>query len=132
MATIKGSGKFVAIAASNTQFDDLMTNKIYGVVFGSGNYPYCRISSKYTTNSSGTTVTGTALCIDAGKSGNALYLEFPAVQALSIFPADGTRDEDGYTGSLNVVHDVALNNQTLMFTVNYKTYNFKCGLLLNV
>ena len=151
MATITGSGKFVAIAGSDTQLDRIWSRKLSGVMFGVNKSPYCRISSRYTKGAwhdgywDSEIVTGTALCIDFGiePDGNDikyipeqdkwvavtsrkwLYLEFPSLTTIKV----GNRV--GYTGSIKVARDMTLTSRG-MWQTNYKTYNFKCGLLMNV
>lgn len=137
MATITGSGKFVAIAASSTQFDYIWDGSLSGIVFGVGSSPYCRVSTRYTSGAwqgdyyDLDIITGTALCIDSAIppsfSGTThhLYLEFPSLTTIKI----GNRV--GYTGSIKVAKDMTLTNKG-MWQTNYKTYNFKCGLLMNV
>lgn len=126
---VTGSGKFVAIAASDTQFDDLMSVPISGIVFGRNNLPYCKIQSRYITSESDVTqVTGTALCInprvDPTGVGYKLYVGFPN---LSLVRMNGYT---AYTGSIRVISDL-IPNSSYMLNPEYTTYQFKCGLLLN-
>ena len=64
--TVSGSGKFVSIAASNTQIDQMFSSAMSGITFGIGSAKYCQISSKYEAEQG--IVTGTALCM--GKRSN--------------------------------------------------------------
>ena len=126
MATITGSGKFVAIAASNTRFDQMFSSGISGIVFGNGSTKYARISSRYTLASDNVTVTGTAFCIDPGTLHTGLYLGFPSLSCLRV------NGYTGFTGTINVASGCTMNQNTWIETTTYKNYTFRCGLLTNV
>ena len=123
-----GSGKYVAIAASNSFIDDLQTTDISGLVFGVGQWPYCRIASKYIADElDPDIISDTAFCIDPGISGSfytPLGLYFPNLTTLRI------NYQEGYTGSLRVVSSVDVNPTTYMCTSRYTDYKFKCGLFI--
>lgn len=121
MATITGSGKFVAIAANNNPFS--FPSGISGIVFGIGTTIYGRIVPRYTLD--GTTVTGTALCLDPDSAGGNFYIGFPSLSVLKV------NGYIGYTGSIRVASSVSISS-TYYETTNYTTYNFQNGLLLNV
>lgn len=122
---ITGSGKFVAIAASDTQFDDLMTVPISGIVFGKNNIPYCKILSRYITDDIDVTqIVGTAFCINPRDIGYRLYVGFPNLSMLRM------NGYTGYTGSIQVISDIVVGSG-YMASAAYTTYQFKCGLLLN-
>lgn len=146
MATITGSGKFVAIAANNNPFG--FPSGISGIVFGIGNVIYGRIVPRYTL--SGDTVTGTALCIDPGAENARLFLGFPY---LAVFSMNGYQ---GYTGRIGVADYISDGSgdpdptilpdpilttdgtpQLLPASSSEKlrsygrSYNFRCGLLLD-
>lgn len=115
---IRGSGKYVAIAASSTIIDGL--NNLAGIVFGKDRVPHARIASRYISQDG--VVTGTALCIDPYLL-NPLYLGFPNLTHLRI------NGYTGYTGSITILATWPDDVTATGFTA--KTYNFKCGLLLN-
>lgn len=128
MATITGSGKFAAIAASATVLDQVFSGGISGLVFGNGTTQYARISNRYITSSG--TVIGDALSIDPRHSNGSLYLNFPNLTYVLVKDEYG-RERTGYTGSIYVARDCSIVN-TWYVSTNYATYNFKCGLLTNV
>lgn len=130
MASITGSGKFVAIAASATILDDVFSNGIKGLTFGTGSSQYVRISQRYITQNS--VVTGDALCIDPIDSNHELALYFPALRKVLV-KDEYNRVREAYTGTINVACDCTLYTQgsnTAVLT-NYKDYIFKNGLLTN-
>lgn len=126
---ITGSGKFVAIAASDTQFDDLMIVPISGIVFGKNSVPYCSVLSRYLPDEDDPLlITGTALCInpriDSDGTGHKLYVGFPNLTMVRM------NGYTAYTGSIQVISDL-VPNSNWMLDPEYTTYQFKCGLLLN-
>lgn len=123
-----GSGKFVAIAASNT-LDDLVTNPISGVVFGNGRTPYCRVSSRYT--SSNNVVTGTAFCIDPGVIHARMSLQFPNLTSLKINGYTGFTGDVRVGSSVSVDEGTPAHPGTYKCTTQYSTYKFICGLLVS-
>lgn len=121
MAIYSGSGKFVALAANNNPFS--FPSGISGIVFGVGHEIYGRVTPRYTL--SGTTVTGTALCIDPGAIGGNTYLSFPSLTILKV------NGYTGYTGSIDVVSGTSYNQSTDRETQVTTRYSFRNGLLLN-
>lgn len=122
-----GSGKYVAIAASNTLFDD---SKIAGVVFGvktsQANTPHCQVRSRYVENNSGV-VTGTAFCIDQGiiSSNRSMCLNFQHLTRVDV------RNYTAYTGTIRVGYSVTVPQDQHLFdppTTNYIQYHFENGL----
>lgn len=121
MATYSGSGRFVALAANDNPFE--FPQGVSGVVFGVGTSIYGRITPRYTL--SGTTVTGTALCIDPGAVEGNLYLNFPSLTVLKV------NGYTGYTGQITVVNGTSYNQSTDRETPTFTNYGFRNGLLLN-
>jgi hypothetical protein len=115
---ITGSGKYIAVAASSTVIDG--TTNLGGLVFGNNQATYARIASRYISRDG--EVVETALCIDPYWL-NPLYLSFPKLTHLRI------NNYTGYTGSIRVLATWPDDIGATGFTE--KTYNFKCGLLLN-
>lgn len=125
---IRGSGKFVAIAASNSSFDTMFTNAISGVVFGKDDEIYCRVSSKY--NIEQGVVTGTAFCIDpdedAMQTATDLVLRFDTEPKLKV------NNAYGYTGNVSVVKAVRVTGNQHLSSQILGTVSFKSGILVGV
>jgi hypothetical protein len=130
MATYSGSGKFVAITASNNGYDYIYEAGMHGVTFGHEGDVYCTISPHYELGS-GDTIADTSLNIESGIFDTAainmpLYVGFTNLQRLYI----GDR-YSGYTGDIRVANYVTVDSN-YMPTTQYKTYKFYCGILTNV
>lgn len=120
--TITGSGKFVAIAASNTQIDALFPTPMTGITFGVGSTKYCQISSKYEVNL--LTVTGTALCFEPGVTNANLYIGFQNRPNVRV------NGYTGYTGNIWVLDDCDVDSVTGTASRGWRSYSFKSGLLV--
>ncbi len=130
MATYTGSGKFVAITASNNGYDYVYPEGMHGITFGKNEDVYCTISPHY--KLSGDTIVDTSLNIESGIFENAsinmpLYIAFTNLQMLYL----GSRSRSGYTGSIRVANNVSVDSHYMPTTI-YKTYTFYCGILTNV
>lgn len=120
-----GSGKFVSIAASNTDLDNLFSTALTGITFGSGSTKYCQISSKYQLDVMTMTITGTALCFEPGTSNGDLYMGFNTVPVLRV------NGYTGYTGDLMVLSDAEVDEVTGMASTGYTSHSWKSGLLVS-
>ena len=135
MATYRGSGKFVAITASNNGYNNVYSTGMHGVSFGVGQNIYATISPHYEVASDGSTITGTSLNIEPGVDNNnnadwPLYIGFPNLKQLQV------RGYSGYTGSVRLVSRIDVdsgtteNPGTFIATTYYTNYTFHCGLLV--
>lgn len=121
---IRGSGKFVSIAASNTDLDNLFSTALTGVTFGVGSSKYCQISSKYELDVMTMTITGTALCFEPGTENGNLYMGFNTLPILRV------NGYTGYTGDLMVLSNAEVNEVTGMASLGYTSHSWKSGLLV--
>lgn len=132
MATYRGSGRFIAVTASNNGYDYVYEPGMHGITFGVDDDVYCTISPHYQLASDRTTIADTSLNIESGIDAKSridmpLYLAFTNLQRLGI----GGR-YTGYTGDIRVANNVTVNETTFIPTTQYKTYKFYCGILTNV
>lgn len=120
MATYRGSGKYVVIAASESEIEDILADTVHGVMFGSGTDTYIKIAERYNTSSS--SISDTALSIDPGSYNDPIYIGFPNMAKFSI------GGYTGYTGTLSVAYDVVISGN-YEYT-QYRNYTFHNGLLV--
>lgn len=130
MATYYGSGRFVAITASNNGYDHEYSKGILGVSFGKDEDVYCTLSPHYQLN--GDTITDTSLNIASGIFENEsidmpLYIAFTNLKNLKI----GGK-YTGYTGEIVVANNVNVWDTWEPPVTYYKGYTFYCGILTNV
>lgn len=119
---ITGSGKFVAVAASNTQIDSMFSTPMTGITFGIGSNKYCQITSKYEVEL--LTVTGTAFCVEPGVANGRVYIGFQNIPKISV------NNYTGYTGSLTVLSDCEVDEVTGLANPSYALYAFESGLFI--
>ena len=119
--TVSGSGKFVSIAASNTQIDQMFSSAMSGITFGIGNAKYCQISSKYEAEQG--IVTGTALCLEPGTG--RLYVGCENEPVIIV------NGRTAYTGSVSFVTNAWVNEATGKMGKTTREFRFKSGLLIN-
>lgn len=116
-----GSGKFVSIAASNTQMNQMFTSELSGITFGVGSAKYCQVSSKYEAEQG--IVTGTALCFEPGA--DRLYIGFENQPIIQV------NGYTAYTGNVTFVTDAWVNESTGKAGWATKEFQFRSGLLTN-
>lgn len=131
MATYYGSGRFVAVTASNNGYDYIQEPGMHGITFGRDEDVYCTISPHYELANDQNTITDASLNIESGIFSNAsidmpLYIAFPNLKSLKI------GNNYGYTGEIEVANTVSVWDTFEPPITYYKTYRFYCGILTNV